>query len=109
MGAMNSGGQGLEALQPHQGLASAVRSRSAPGFFPDARGSSTSRFCVLFEIQSFHHLSNSACPLVFGINLPIYSSTQWSIPWELSHLPARLETIEICRSGKIDLLHGREN
>jgi hypothetical protein len=46
---------------------------------------------VLFEIQSFHHLSNPACPLVLSINLPIYSSTRQPIPWELSQLPASCE------------------
>ncbi len=70
-----------------RGHASAVRSTSAPGFFPDVPGSATTRFCVDLEIQSFHHLSNSVCSRVFSIQLPICSSTQWSISWELSQVP----------------------
>src|SRR6266550_8493040 len=41
------------------------------GFFPDAWGSTTRRFRGTFESQSFHHLSNSACPLVFSIKVAI--------------------------------------
>ena len=59
------------------------------GFFPDAWGSTTQRFRGIFESQSFHHLSNSACPLVFSIKVaPLTPVTQWAIPGTLAQLPA---------------------
>ena len=70
-----------------EGPVSAVCSMSAPVCLPHGRASTKTRVCVRFEIQSFHHLWNSTCSLVVRINVPLCSSTQLEIHWELAQLP----------------------